>query len=257
MYKSLTALLVFTVSATAQTALTSGDVEFSINFRSTLVGTATNPWLLTIRNSAALTEYAGMRLGFADPERVFLQAGDSVKLEVPDIPEYAFLGAPGAPVWILPENTTAGILTPGLSSENRTAQPGWQGQGVSSTFLVQGTAAGSLSTPITLSLATFSGPGDFFLYRTNGFGDPLLAFRTDDGVGAGDALAFSAATHSHYNWAFTAPGTYTIGLKASGTASGGLTESDVTTFRVHIVPEPSGALLLACSAFGFLARRRR
>lgn len=257
MLKSIAILLLLAVSTFAQTVLTTGDVEFSVNFRGSLVGTGTNPWLLTLRDGAALDEYAGVRTGFADPERVLLRGDESTRLEVPDDPRYSFLGIAGAFVWILPEASEDDLLTPGISTENRTAQTGWQGFGVSSNFLVQGVSSGVfLSNQITLTLASFSGPGNFFLFRTNGFGDPLLSFRTDDGLNSGDSLLFNSVTHGHYNWAFTAPGDYYLGIRASGTLTGNqFTQSDVTTFRIHIVPEPSASLLMLGS-LSLLGNRR-
>ncbi len=260
MIKPLLTALLFTATAHAQTTLSTGDVELSVNFVSSLVGTGTNPWLITMRDGAALKEYAGVRAATADPERVILSAGINGRLEVPDDDHYAFLGAAGSNVWILPEATADPIITPGVSTENRPAA-GWQGDGVSPNFLVQGVPGSAfLSSRITLTLASFSGPGNFFLYRTNGFGDPLLSFRTDDGLSAADARNFNAATHTHFNWAFTAPGAYTLGFRASGTLTGSaqLSESDVTTFRVVIVPEPGiPALLLSSLAITTTVRRPR
>lgn len=244
----LCAFAVFAVTTQAQTSLTSGDVELAVNFSGSLVGTGTNPWLLTVRDVAAQREYAGVRAGFADPERVLLRAGMEASTQVPEDDErYSFLGAPGKTVWILPEGGED-LLTPGVSTETRPVA-GWQGLGVSSTFLVKGVPASTfLNNQISLSLVSFSGPGNFFFYRVNALFDPILSFRTDDGLESGDALTFGVGNHNHYNWAFTEPGAYTLGFRASGTLQSGSqsTQSDITTFHFRIIPEPGAASLALC-----------
>ncbi len=259
MIKPLIPFLLLIAAAPAQTTLTTGDVELSVNFASSLVGTATNPWLLTMRDGVAQNEYAGARAGTSDPERVILSAGLNGRVAVPDDDRYGFLGPAGTAVWILPEATDDTIITPGVSTENLPAA-GWQGTGVSSDFLGKGVPANAfLSSRIALTLTAFTGSGNFFLYRTNGFRDPHLSFRTDDAFAASDARNFNAATHTHFNWAFTAPGGYYLGFRASGSlvGAGQFTESDVTTFHIQIVPEPGVSVLLLWSLVTAGLRRRR
>lgn len=234
------------VAPAQTTVLTSGDNELSVNFVQAYVGTGTNPWRITVRDGFAQQEYAGVRNGSGDPQRVIFQAGLEARIEVPDDPRYSFLGQSASSAWILPEASDIEMLTPGISTETRPSA-GWQGIGVSSDFLVKGIPTGTfLNNRVSLSLASATGPGDFFLYRLNGFGDPLISFRTDDGLDATDTRDFNAMTHTHFNWAFTAPGEYVLGFRASGTlaSNGQYTQSDITTVRFHIIPEPGSALLL-------------
>lgn len=253
------ATLALITAARAATVLNTGDVEITPNFNASLMGSGTNPWLLTVRDGAMQREYAGVRANAADIERALIEAEENASTELPDDERYAFLGAAGEYVWILPEASDVGVITPGISTEPR-AQTGWSGDGVEPEFLVKGIPSSTFSNNrVALTLASFSGPGDFFLYRTDGFGNPLIAMRTDDGLSAGDSRLFNAGTHTHFNWAFTEPGEYLIGLQASGTLTAGnvFTESDVTTFRFSIIPEPTSAALLATAAIALLQRRRR
>ena len=66
--------------------------------------------------------------------------------------------------------------------------------------------------------------------------------------------------HIHYNWGFSAPGTYTFDLKASYTdADFGLLESATETYTFNVIPEPSsGVLVLAgMAALGAVRRKGR
>jgi surface-anchored protein len=239
--------------------LDTGDVEISANFNGILMGSGTNPWKLTVRDSVAQREYAGAKFNAGELDRALIQAAENARIDVPDDERYSFLGAIGDYVWILPEASDSNVITPGVSTETR-AQAGWSGDGVGADFLVRGIPSATFTrNRINVTLANFAGPGDFFLYRTDGFGNPIISMRTDDGVGSGDFRFFNAATHTHFNWAFTQPGEYTIGLRASGTlaSSNTYTESDITTFRFSIVPEPSSALLLLLSAAALGSRRKR
>jgi surface-anchored protein len=244
-------------AASALDLLVQQHADFGLNFNSALVGTGTNPWRLTVRDEDAKHEYGGQRAGFGDTEEVLLLASAEAEFEVPDDPEYAFLGAPGAPVWVLPQTQEPGILFLGFSAENKTAQM-WRAHNVAANLLARGFASGVfLSNQITLRLETFSGPGNFSVFGIGSFGEVEKVFDTSDGLSAADSRAFTPSNHTHFNWALTAPGDYSIGLRASGTLNDATsTQSDLTTFRFRVVPEPSSALLLF-AASALVAGRRR
>lgn len=253
----LSLLLLLPLTVRAQTVLSAGAIEISINFVAAHVGSGTNPWLLGVRQNDALVEIAASISGSIQPERVVLFANEQTRITVPDDPRFAPLGAPGSNAWLLPDAPSADVLAPGISTEVRSTQPGWTGVGVPAEFLAAGVPSGVFqSNRITLALETFSGPGHFALYRLSGFGDPIWYFRTDDGLSAADTRTFSSASHSDLNWAFTAPGDYFLGFRASGTlTAGATTQSELTIFHFQVVPEPSTAVLLL-SALPFATRRR-
>ena len=138
---------------------------------------------------------------------------------VPTDPAFNFLGAAGAPIYVLPQDEQAGILFLGIAGDEI---PGGVFQNDS----------------VSLNLASVDGPGDVFLYSTDQFGVPSKYFDSADGVGASDAFPVAVGGHSHQSWAFTAPGVYTLGLKASGTlaANGSASSSGVVSFTFEILP---------------------
>lgn len=256
MKSALLILAAISLPASGAIVLTTQHADLSISY-STLSGN-TNPWLITMRDEDDEIDYAGVRQGFADPERVAVEVPENARAEIPNDSRYTFLGPAGTSAYFLPQTQDPDLLYLGISTENKSSQGGWTGVGVPSAFLVRGVASGLFSSNrVTLRLASFSGPGAFFMYSTNAFGDPTVAFNTADGLSAADSRFFTPANHVHFNWAFTAPGEYTIGLRASGTltATSQFTESDLTTFRFIVIPEPSSALLLLGGAL--LSTRRR
>lgn len=110
------------------------------------------------------------------------------------------------------------------------------------------------SNPVTFTLMGTgpNNPGNFVLFSA---ANSIRLSAIGDTVGSNSSFSITAA-HIHYNWGFSAPGTYTFDLKASYTdADFGLLESAVETYTFNVIPEPSsGTLLLAGMAA--LARRR-
>jgi len=245
--------------ALATDVLIDPHVDLAVNFRASLVGTATNPWRLTMRDGDRKHEYGGQRAGAGDPLEVVIRAGIEAQFAVPNDPEYAFLGAPGSPLWVLPESQEPGVVFLGLSAENKTSQT-WTAHNVSANLLALGIPSGVLTgNQALLRLETFSGPGNLFVWQTDSFGSPQpRLFDTSDGLSAADGQVISPGNHAHFNWAFTAPGIYELGLRASGTLAAGaqFTQSELTTFRFEVIPEPGSAALLL-SGLGALALRPR
>jgi surface-anchored protein len=82
---------------------------------------------------------------------------------------------------------------------------------------------------------------------------------TRDGISGDDWFEIGAGDHAHFNWAFSAMGTYTLTFEASGTLveDSIFTSSGPVDFTVQVVPEPGVAALLGLGGLLLLARRRR
>lgn len=103
----------------------------------------------------------------------------------------------------------------------------------------------------TLVSAGASNPGNFVLFTS---GDSIRLSAIGDQVGT-NSFGITAS-HIHYNWGFSAAGTYTFDMQASYTdpVRGDL-QSPVETYTFEVVPEPSIYALLGLGA-GALALLR-
>ena len=114
-----------------------------------------------------------------------------------------------------------------------------------------GFPAGSVT--FTMVGAGPANPGNFALFTA---GSSIRLSATGSEVGTS---GFSITTgHIHYNWGFSAPGTYTFDLKASYTdANFGVLESATETYTFNVIPEPSSSTLLLIGLVGWVAARKR
>jgi surface-anchored protein len=146
-----------------------------------------------------------------DPATVDLVVLPGARTTVPNNAAYAFLGAPGDPVWILPQTQNANLLWAGWNSSEVPA----------GTFQ---------SNTLQLSLVGVSG-GELAVYTTS-LGGPAVLF--DSGDGLPDTRPLAVGAHTHANWAFDGPGTYTVTFRVSGTLTTGTTVSDEATYTFTV-----------------------
>ena len=114
-----------------------------------------------------------------------------------------------------------------------------------------GFPAGSVT--FTMVGAGAANPGNFALFTA---GSSIRLSATGSEVGTS---GFSITTgHIHYNWGFSAPGTYTFDLKASYTdADFGVLESATEMYTFNVIPEPTCGTLLLIGLVGWVAARKR
>jgi surface-anchored protein len=109
--------------------------------------------------------------------------------------------------------------------------------------------------PVTFTMvaAGAANPGNFALFNSS---SAIRLSATGSDVGTS---SFSITTgHIHYNWGFSAPGTYTFDLKASYMdADFGVLESDTETYTFNVIPEPTCGTLLLIGLVGWVAARKR
>lgn len=112
--------------------------------------------------------------------------------------------------------------------------------------------------PLTLSIGSVDGPGEFSMWQTDTFGDAVLLVAEADGLP--DMFSSTPGGHEHYNWAFTEPGVYDVEITASGVHLQDGVATDTATYRFVVgdntpVPEP-GALALVGLGVGGMALLR-
>lgn len=155
--------------------------------------------------------------GAADPAQTRLNPwytiyhlGAAARSTVPAGSGYALLGAPGDPVWILPEIFAVDRVYLGIGAP----------------LLERGVFTGGLSNrgQISLRLLAVSGSGPergghLAMWQAGAPGKPpRYFFSTGDGIGPEDSLdAITANFHAHYNWGFTQPGLYRVSFEYAGT----------------------------------------
>ncbi|MFU8849511.1 choice-of-anchor M domain-containing protein [Micromonospora sp. SL1-18] len=162
-----------------------------------------------------------------NPRDVVFQVLPQAAVEVPDMPEYAFLGPAGSTVWLLPMTQDPNLLWPGWNT----------------TRLPSGVFRGE---KVSLSLVDVSGPGRVSVFMTDPIGLPLMKFRSDDGLP--DTIDVPVGTHAHANWVFSALGSYTLTVRADATLTDGRQVSTgpvAYRFVVGDLPDPNPPVQLS------------
>ncbi|MGE3312326.1 MAG: choice-of-anchor M domain-containing protein, partial [Limisphaerales bacterium] len=148
-----------------------------------------------------------------------LALGKASEQSIPDEVAYGFLGRPGYSTWILPATNNPELLYLGLAAEE----------------IQTGLFA---NDQLRIELVSVLGAGEFALYSAHAFGSPVVHLNTADGYDERDALVLQAGGHQHFNWAFSAPGTYSVRLRASGTLADGSRLVSTEASYTFTVPEP-------------------
>ncbi|HMR49991.1 MAG TPA: choice-of-anchor M domain-containing protein [Arachnia sp.] len=127
-----------------------------------------------------------------DPSDFVIRVNDHALLEVPDDPQFAFMDLPeGKPVHVIPQ------------TENRSSV--WLGWNTQDPAVVPLLARGA-----ELVLRSVDGPGEVFVFLSNGF-DPPTELWNSVTLGEGEqAIWIEGNTHVHANWVFTEPGAYLV-----------------------------------------------
>jgi surface-anchored protein len=170
--------------------------------------------------------------------------------------QWSFIGQTvGAPIYVLPQGQNANLPFLGFAAEEVPANT------FDSTFNSD-SRVNATGRWIGFTVTSVSGPGEFSIWQTDGFGNPRVWVSTfEGGLTAADTVFIQQGGHAHFNWGFTAPGTYEVTLVASGFIGGVQHFSDPATFTFSTsnpIPEPAAfAALAGLAALGLAATRRR
>ena len=173
--------------------------------------------------------------GHFEPGDVILEVKNAAYRSTATLPsEITNILGPNA--WILPadleEAETLGVLEAGVAKA--------------------GTFPDASAVTFTLLSAGASNPGNFVLYSS---GNSIRLSATGGTVGT-NSFGITAG-HIHYNWGFSAPGTYTFEMQASYTRPvASLLQSPAEVYTFQVVPEPSTWALAGAAMLGVMGLRR-
>lgn len=149
-----------------------------------------------------------------------------------------FLGQPGQPVWILPQNQIASIPWLGFGAYGvggTEAQP----SNDLAVFDPLPALTGNATTPairVTFVSALTPPGADFALWQT---GPTNLLWSNRPGTPAPNVLALRRGQHAHFNWGFSQPGLYRLRLRLDGTIGGVPTFSPLFTVTIAVSELPA------------------
>ncbi|MCW5560010.1 MAG: choice-of-anchor M domain-containing protein, partial [Verrucomicrobiae bacterium] len=170
---------------------------------------------LVLGSKADVDGQTGLRL---DPNLTLFNVEEATRTTVPNLPSVSFLGPVGSDVWLAPEVQAPGKIWPGFSTE--------------------GIPVGMLDRDqLILRLESVSGPGTLHVFQSGAFGEPIRLF-SSTGTEHRE-WTIPRGTHAHANWAFSAPGAYTLTFSAVALTNGvSVTSTQSYAFVVGNVPVP-------------------
>ncbi|HTE63516.1 MAG TPA: choice-of-anchor M domain-containing protein [Solirubrobacteraceae bacterium] len=154
-----------------------------------------------------------------EPGDVQVRLDRDARAVVPAGTRFAFLGPPGATVWLIPQVQKAGVVWLGWNTE--------------------ALSAADVDGPVTWRLTGVDGPGAVAVFQTGGLGQVDKLF--DSGDGLPDARDVPLGTHAHGTWSFTQPGAYALHLEVGATRASGAVEHDAQVLRVLVDDTLAGA----------------
>jgi surface-anchored protein len=150
-------------------------------------------------------------------------------------PESVDLVVKNAALRTVPENFLPGMPSEiyhlPLTQDHNLIWPGWDTQSITSAFP-------GADTDIVVS--EVEGPGKVFLWSQGNFGAPKSLMKDGTGYELPNTISQPYPAHTHANWAFTAPGTYELTVRADATGTNGATgQSQTATYSFVVDPEVS------------------
>jgi surface-anchored protein len=176
---------------------------------------------------------------------VTIQIPETARRTVPfDIPEAGV--ADGEELWIAPQ----------VRSQADDAGSPWLGLATDEV-----TSPGDWTNDFIYDLVEVNGPSgaDFSVWQSLGGGGLLFHFSTVPGAvtNENNRIPMRADSHDHFNWGFSAPGTWEVTLNVTGTHVDHGNLYTTETFTFSVVPEPAASGLISALVVGLAACFRR
>lgn len=156
-----------------------------------------------------------------DPEQVVTHVKPESRIQVPDLPEYAFLGPAGSDLWLIPEVQDPNVVWAGWNTESLTAA---QVAPDSVRWTLDSVSGDQRGAPA---------PGKLTVFQSGPFGEPLpRVFDTAQPLPQHHPLPLG--THAHANWTFSAQGVYRLAFTVEATTPAGAPLRDTTTYTIAV-----------------------
>ncbi|MGC7102730.1 choice-of-anchor M domain-containing protein [Amycolatopsis lurida] len=141
--------------------------------------------------------------------------------QVPEDPNYAFLGKPGDDVWYIPQDQVEGVVWAGWNTESLTASQVDPNSVRWTLDAISGDERGSAP------------PGAMTIFQNGSFGEPLPRV-FDTNLPLPQSYGMVLGTHAHANWTFNAEGVYRLKFTVTATSADGTPLSDTETYTFAI-----------------------
>ncbi|MEU4448705.1 anchored repeat ABC transporter, substrate-binding protein [Actinosynnema sp. NPDC050801] len=96
------------------------------------------------------------------------------------------------------------------------------------------------TSEVRLTATAVEGPGRLVAYLTESLGKPVVYFDSGDGLSEVDSTTLPPGAHTHLNWAFTAPGSYRLTMRASLLNGADEVPLGESTFTFAVGIDPTG-----------------
>lgn len=242
---ALAAALALLALAPADAQVAIADVHVDIGLEGPEAGAA---WGIHVHDEDNDVEYA--------PDEAWFHVNPAyATLTQPAASQWSFIGGtPGETIYVLPQGQNPNLPFLGLAATEVAAN-------TFDSYFNSDARVNATGRWIGFTITAVSGPGEFSLWQTDGFGSPIVwASSAQGGLGAADTVFIQEGAHAHFNWGFTELGSYSITFVASGFVGGEFVESAPVsfTFGTAPIPEPSAfAALAGLATLGLAATRRR
>lgn len=158
---------------------------------------------------------------FREPGTVITHVKPESLIQIPDDPNYAFLGNPGADLWLIPQQQAENIVWAGWNTESLDASQVDPNSVRWTLDAITGDERGS--TP----------PGAMTIFQSGSFGEPLPRV-FDTNLPLPQTYDLVLGTHAHANWTFDAEGVYRLTFTVTATSAGGQPLADTETYTLVI-----------------------
>jgi len=177
------------------------------------------------------------------PSQALLMVNAGTRVTRPAGSQFDFISvAAGEPIWLISANQVPGQIFLGIQADYGLTAPEQMPASNTTNWKSwdpDGPGPAGTGRYVMFNVVAVRGPGHLSIWDNGIFGEVNVRVASADGLDARDGLPQFIRSHSHHNWAFTAPGYYEVDFQARtflGPNSGPGTEvvSPIATFHFYV-----------------------